>query len=285
MKKELTMKIIEKYHIFLIKEERSHSTIEKYMRDIMKFYTFLADDKTLTKEKVIHYKQSLINQYKTTSLNSMLVAVNGLLDFMNLSQCKVKLNKIQRRLFVEEKQELTKKEYAKLLKAAQLQNDEKLLMIMQTICATGIRVSEHQYITVESLKKGISTIHNKGKVREIIFPKKLRKSLLNYCQKMNIKSGPVFITRTGKPVNRSNIWTMMKKLCETAGVNHQKVYPHNLRHLFAFTFYNVKKDLVRLADVLGHASIETTRIYTKTSIKHCQDIFNKMNLDYIILTT
>lgn len=277
MEKKLSLELIKKYKKHLIEEERSKATVSKYMRDIHAFYEFL-DDNTINKEVVISFKSSLECKYKTSSINSILVAVNGLLAFMGLSTCRVKLNKVQRKLFNEEKLELTKSEYIRLVDTAVANNDEQLAMLMQTICATGIRISELKYITVEALKNKTAIVHNKGKVREIIFPKKMRKALLSYCKERHITSGCVFVTKNGNPLDRSNVWAKMKKLCSEAGVDRDKVFPHNLRHLFAFTFYKLEKDLVRLADILGHSSIETTRIYTKTSIRKCQNIMEKMNL-------
>lgn len=272
----------------MMEEERSKATIEKYMRDIHHFYEYLPENKTITKEIVIAFKQSLLETYKATSANSMLTAVNSLLAYMGLSECKVKLQKIQKRIFQNDKYNLTKQEYQCLLNTAVAVGNMQLFMLMQTICATGIRVSEHQYVTVEALKQGSACVHNKGKIREIIFPKKLKKALLQYCKERHISSGPAFVTRHGNPLDRSNIWSMMKKLCAKAGVDKEKVYLHNLRHLFAFTFYAIEKDLVRLADILGHSSIETTRIYTKTCLKKCQNILDRMgllsnnNLDFAI---
>lgn len=277
MKKKLSLEIIKKYKQYLIEEERSQATIMKYMRDIHVFYDFL-EDKTINKEIVVAFKQSLEDKYKTSSSNSMLVAVNGILEYMGLSVCKVKLHKVQKKLFNEEKAELTKAEYIRLVDTANAKNDQQLAMLMQTICATGIRISELKYITVEALKNKTAIVRNKGKEREIIFPKKMRKALLEYCKQQHITSGCVFVTKHGNPLDRSNVWVKMKKLCDEAGVDRDKVFPHNLRHLFAYTFYKLEKDLVRLADILGHSSIETTRIYTKTSIKKCQVILEKMNL-------
>lgn len=278
MKKvKLSMGVIKKFKSFLLEEERSQATIEKYTRDIKGFYEYLPEDKIISKEIVIAYKQSLADTYKPTSINSMLVAVNGLLAYMGLSDCKVKLQKIQKRIFHDENN-LSKEEYKRLLAAADSKSNEQLCMLMQTICATGIRVSEHKYVTVEALKQGSTTVKNKGKIREIIFPKKLRRSLLKYCKEHNINSGSIFISKHGNPLDRSNIWTMMKSLCDEAGVDKAKVFPHNLRHLFAYTFYGLEKDLVRLADILGHSSIETTRIYTKTGMKKCQSIMDRMDL-------
>ena len=279
MKKvKLTMGLINKFKNYLLGEERSKATIEKYMRDINGFYEYLPEDKVITKEIVIAYKQSLGETYKPASINSMLVAVNGMLAYMGLNDCKVKLQRIQRRIFNDDQNNLSKEEYRRLLSAAASKSNEKLVMLMQTICATGIRVSEHKFVTVEALKHGSTSVYNKGKIREIIFPKKLRRTLLKYCKEHEIDSGSVFITKHGNPLDRSNIWTMMKSLCEEAGVDKAKVFPHNLRHLFAYTFYSLEKDLVRLADILGHSSIETTRIYTKSGLKKCQSIMDRMDL-------
>lgn len=278
MKKvKLNMGVIKKFKNYLSEEERSQATIEKYIRDIKGFYEYLPEDKIISKEIVIAYKQSLTDTYKPTSINSMLVAVNGLLAYMGLNDCKVKLQKIQKRIFHDENN-LSKEEYKRLLAAAESKSNEQLFMLMQTICATGIRVSEHKYVTVEALKEGSTVVNNKGKIREIIFPKKLRRSLLRYCKDHSISSGAVFISKHGNPLDRSNIWTMMKSLCDEAGVDKAKVFPHNLRHLFAYTFYGLEKDFARLADMLGHSSIETTRIYTKTGMKKCQSIMDRMGL-------
>lgn len=277
-KKKMCLGTIKKYENYLSGEERSNATIEKYMRDIRSFYEYLPENKIITKETVIAYKRSLENIYKPSSINSMLTAINGLLTFMGLMECKVKLHKIQKKIFHDDTNILTKEEYQRLLDAAADSGNEQLFMLMQTICATGIRVSEHMYVTVEALKKGCATVNNKGKIREIIFPKKLRRALLQYCKERHIKSGSVFISKHGNPLDRSNIWSMMKCLCKKAGVDKEKVFPHNLRHLFAYTFYVIEKDLVRLADILGHSSIETTRIYTKTCLETCQNILDRMGL-------
>lgn len=279
MKKiKLSKQMIKKYTTYLIDEERSGATIEKYTRDVTAFYEYLPEDKILSKENLIAYKVSLHNNYKITSINSMLVAVNGLLTFLNLSSLKLKLYKEQKKIFYEEDKELTKEEYKRLLEASLKQTNKRLYMLIQTICATGIRVSEHKYITVESLREGKVIVNNKGKRRVIFIPKQLGKLLIQYCHKENIIQGSIFITKNGKPLDRSNIWTAMKKLCDDAKVNHKKVFPHNLRHLFALTYYRLQKDVVRLADILGHSSIETTRIYTMTSYRECQKSMSKMNL-------
>lgn len=274
---QITMELILNYKRYLYEEERSVATIDKYIRDIQRFWTTL-DGNQVTKESLISYKQSLMNKYQSTSINSMLISIHGFLDYIGLSQLKVKLLKVQRSLFVEKEKELTKAEYQRLLNAAKGNHNERMYMLLQTICATGIRVSEHQYMTVESLNKGKVSIQNKGKTREIFLPKGLRKILIQYCKRKNIESGAIFITRNGKTLNRSNIWADMKKLCQDARVSKEKVFPHNLRHLFAFTYYRLEKDLVRLADILGHSNIETTRIYTKTTGREYEKKLSRMNL-------
>lgn len=286
MKKlELTKKMIRKYEKYLIDEEKSTATIEKYMRDITAFYENLPEEKLISKESLLMFKEHLHEKkYKITSINSILVAVNGFLTFVNRPELKLKLHKIQRNVFYNESKELTKLEYRRLLKSAKANGKERLYILLQTICATGIRVSEHRYITVESLCEERAVVHNKGKTRIIFIPKELKKMLLIYCQKNNIKSGAIFITKTGKPLDRSNIWQSMKKLCDLAQVDAKKVFPHNLRHLFALTYYRLKKDIVRLADLLGHSSINTTRIYTMTDGKECQRSLSQMNLVSLLNT-
>lgn len=274
----LDMNIMGKYRKYLYGEERSEATISKYMRDIKHFYEYLPENKIITKENLIAYKQSLSDAYKVTSINSMLVSINGLLSFMKLDTLKLKLHKVQRKVFSSEDSELSKAEYKRLLDAAMRNNNKRLFMLIQTICGTGIRVSEHKYITVESLKAGQAMVNNKGKSRTIFINKKLKRMLLNYCKEENITSGPIFITKSGKPMDRSNIWSAMKDLCADAKVDRRKVFPHNLRHLFALTYYGLYKDVVRLADILGHTSIETTRVYTITSGQECQKSLMKMDL-------
>ncbi|MBS6646713.1 MAG: tyrosine-type recombinase/integrase [Clostridiaceae bacterium] len=274
----ITMGTIEKYERYLVEEERSKATIEKYIRDIRKFYEFLSDDKWVSKEMVIAFKNHLHQSYKISSVNSILVAVNNFLSFCGLMECRVKQFKLQKNLFCRKEQELTREDYHKLVHAAKSRDNERLSLLMQTICSTGIRVSEHQFISVEALKQGYAVISNKGKTRTIFLTPELTGRLKVYCSKNHIESGAVFITKNGKPLDRSNIWTMMKALCQDAGVDSKKVYPHNLRHLFAFTFYGIEKDLLRLADILGHSSIETTRIYTISSGIEHKRILSKLNL-------
>ena len=275
----LNMNIMGKFKVYLYGEERSKATIEKYMRDIMHFYEYLPEnDKAITKERLVDYKNSLSEEYKVSSINSMLVALNGLLDYLKLGNLKLKLHKVQRSAFYEEERELTKVEYKRLLDTALKRNDKRLYMLLQTICGTGIRVSEHKYITVEAVKEGKAVVRNKGKTRIVFLPKKLKRLLKDYCKQENISAGSVFVTKSGRPMDRSNIWSAMKKLCRDARVDDKKVFPHNLRHLFALTFYRLQKDVVRLADLLGHASIETTRIYTTITGRECQKSLSKMDL-------
>ena len=278
VKKKITLKTIKKFEYYLISEEKSKATIEKYMRDITMFYKNLSSEKIVDKEATVAYKQKLLELYQPSSMNSMLVSLNRFLDFIKLSECKVKLNKIQKRNFGDENKELTKEEYKRLLQAAKSRRNYQLYALLQTICATGIRVSEHKYITVESIKKGKTTIINKGKVREIIIPTELQKILSHYCCINQIKTGSIFVSRNGNPLDRSNIWTAMKSLCHDAHVDPSKVFPHNLRHLFAITYYRLEKDLDTLASLLGHSSINTTRIYTLKSGKNCLQTLSRMNL-------
>ena len=224
------------------------------------------------------YKEELMKSYKPTSINSMLAALNQFFEYNGWLECKIKELKIQKRVFLEESKELSKDEYKRLVNAARKQKNERLYVLLQAICSTGIRVSEHRYITVQALKDGYAQIYNKGKVREIFFSDDLKRILLKYCHKNKIENGAIFVTRSGRPLDRSNIWKAMKDLCDDAKVERSKVYPHNLRHLFAVTYYNLKKDIARLADLLGHSSMDTTRIYTMSSGREFKRYFDQMDL-------
>lgn len=252
-------------------EEKSKATIEKYIRDIKLFHNF-AGGRFVTKELVIEYKKTLIDKgYSTRSINSMLASINSLFSFLGWFDCRVKSLKIQQEVFRPEEKELSKSEYIKLVKAAQKKHNERLCLILQTICGTGIRVSELQYITVEAVQKGSTKVSCKAKNRSIFIVKELRKKLLKYAKSKGVTSGKIFITRTGKAVDRVTIWREMKKLCQEAEVNPSKVFPHNLRHLFARAFYALEKDVAKLADILGHSNINTTRIYiVSTGVEHCK---------------
>ena len=254
----ITKKLIDTFKTYLLNEEKSSSTLEKYIRDILAFSVWLGTT-------VLEYKKYLIDNYAPASVNSILSSLNSFFGFNEWVDCKVKTLKIQRQLFVSSSKELTKTEYKQLLNAALSQHNKRLYMLMQTICATGIRVSELKYITVEAVKSGVATINCKGKMRVVMMTKDLCKQLNAYIKEQKIKSGSVFVSKNGRPLDRSNIWSDMKKLCETAGVSKEKVFPHNLRHLFARTYYSLEKDIVRLADILGHANVNTTRIYTMES--------------------
>lgn len=248
-------------HLFC--EEKSETTIEKYMRDVFSFFKFAAGRK-VTKEMTVAYKQLLIEKnYAVRSINSMLAGVNSLLKFLAWDDCKVKSLRVQRQTYMTEEKELTKAEYLRLLQASK--NQHQLNLVIQTICGTGIRVSELRYFTVEAIERGSVVIQCKNKTRTILIPGKLKRMLLDYSKKEKILSGTVFITKYGNPLDRSNIWSQMKALCRTAQVNESKVFPHNLRKLFARTFYKIEKDIAKLADILGHGSIETTRIYIMTT--------------------
>ena len=255
---------MKRYLNYLKEQERSAATLSKYAHDLAAFCDYLQDE-ALTKAALIDWKETLLAQYAPATVNSMLAVVNGYLRFMGWGALCVRPVKVQRPLFLDEKKELTKAEYARLVHAAQRQENERLALVIQTICTTGIRVSELQFITAEAVQTGRAEIVNKGKRRLVFLPEKLRRLLKAYLRTQKKTAGAVFTTRTGKPLDRSNIWRDMKKLCESAGVAPEKVFPHNLRHLFARTFYAMEKDLSRLADILGHSSVNTTRIYTAES--------------------
>ena len=275
--KKITDKIIKKFREYLIDEEKSKATIEKYIRDLTVFVSWLGGAE-LCKTKVLEYKEYIISKYAPASVNSILSALNSFFDFTCEYGLKVKNLKIQKQIFAKDEKELTKAEYNRLLAAAKAEGNQKLNLLMQTICATGIRVSELIYITVEALKDGRADVNMKGKLRVIIIPKELCKMLKKYAAEQKISSGSIFVTKTGRPLDRTNIWKLMKSLCESAGVNKKKVFPHNLRHLFARTFYSIEKDIVRLADILGHSSVNTTRIYTMETWEICRRQVQRLGL-------
>ena len=259
--KNITNEIVIKFENYLYEEERSGNTIEKYMRDIRFFREWL-QGRSIDKTHVIKYKKELCKRYAVKSVNSMLSSINAFFVFMGWYDLKVKTLKIQRRIFADKSKELSKAEYERLLAAAKYKKNERLYYLMQTIASTGLRVSEIKYVTCEAVSQGQAVINCKGKIRQIFLPKKLCQMLMGYIKSRSIKSGSVFITRSGRPLDRCAIWKMLKDLCESAGVSKDKVFPHNFRHLFARTFYSLQKDIVRLADILGHSSVETTRLYT-----------------------
>jgi len=261
--------MITEFEKFLFEEEKAQLTAEKYSRDVRKFAQFI-NDKELSKEMVLLYKKELIKHYAPKSVNSMLSSINAFFGFLGRNDLKVKTLKIQKEIFASKSKELTKAEYERLLCEAQKRKNQRLYLLLQTICSTGIRVSELKFITKEAVDEKRAIINCKGKLRQVFLPKRLCKALMSYIKSNKIKKGPVFVTKNGNPLDRSNVWKMLKKLCDSANVMKEKVFPHNLRHLFARTFYSVQKDIVRLADILGHSSINTTRIYTKeTGEIHC----------------
>ena len=266
----LTKKEIERFRNYLREEEKSENTLEKYIRDVTAFSAFC--NGAITNDTVIAYKQSLIDGgYAVRSINSMLASINSLFSFLGWYELRVKSLKVQQQVFCPEEKELTKAEYERLCHTAERKQNERLCLILQTICGTGIRVSELQFITVEAVRKGEATVSLKGKTRSIFIVRNLQRKLLRYISEQKITAGAIFITRTGKPLSRTNIWREMKNLCIKAEVNPEKVFPHNLRHLFARVFYGIEKDIAKLADILGHSSISTTRIYIiSTGTEHRQ---------------
>ncbi len=247
---------------YLQMEEKATATIEKYIRDVSAFVKYL-DGRELTKELTIAYKHQISEHgYAIRSVNSIIASLNGLFTFLGRYDCKLKSIKLQRQIFCAEEKELTHAEYTRLLNAAKKKGNERLRLVIQTICGTGIRVSELQYITAEAVHAGKAVVNCKNKTRVIFFPVSMQKILKEYIHRKGIESGAVFVSKSGRPLNRSNIWRDMKALCESAGVSPKKVFPHNLRHLFARTFYSMEQDIVRLADLLGHSNVNTTRIYT-----------------------
>lgn len=274
MKQILTEKEIFEFRNYLRESEKSDNTIEKYLRDVRVFKRFANSE--ITKEVVLHYKQHLLNsEYTARSVNSMLASLNALFTFLGWVDCKAKSIKLQRQIYCSEEKELTKAEYLRLVNTAKQNSNIRLWLILQTICGTGIRVSELKFITVENVKRGEAVVSLKGKTRTVFIVSELKRKLLRYAKEQKITQGSIFITRTGKPMNRTNIWREMKKLCESANVNPAKVFPHNLRHLFARTFYRIEKDIAKLADILGHTSINTTRIYiVSTGNEHRRCIEN-----------
>ena len=256
----LTEDFISGFKEYLILEERGRATVEKYIWDVKVFSAFVSGVE-ITKEVVIEYKKDLQEAYAVRSVNSMLASINSLFVFLGWQELRVKSIKLQQQIYCPEERELTKAEYTRLCRAAKHKRNERLNLILQTICGTGIRVSELQFITVEAARRGEASVSCKAKTRSVFIVKELQKKLLRYAAERNIKSGMIFVTRKGKPLSRTNIWREMKNLCIEAEVNPKKVFPHNLRHLFARVFYGIEKDIAKLADILGHSSIDTTRIY------------------------
>ncbi len=277
--RKVTNKLVEKFREYLYEEEKSNATVSKYICDIKKLKEY-ANGRELDKRLVVSYKEHLQNKgcYKSGSINSFLVAANCFFQFMGWNDLKIKTIKVQKKAFMPNNMDLSKAEYKKLVAAAEKSGKVQLAMLIQTLCAIGLRVSELAFITVKSVNEGVVTVYCKGKERQILIPKALQIKLLYYIHKNGTKYGLVFCTRSGKAINRSNIWREMKSLCQEAGVEEEKVFPHNLRHLFAKTFYSTCKDISKLADILGHSNIETTRIYIMTTSREYQKHMDDMGL-------
>lgn len=269
----ITKQTMDRFYEYLIEEERSSGTIEKYIRDVRLLQSWLRSA-PVTKENASRWKQELLQSGRAPStVNSMLAAANTYFRFMGWDELKLKSIRLQRRFFRENERELTKAEYQFLMETAKKRGDERLALLMETICATGIRVSEVPYITTDAIKKGRARISMKGKLRTILIPAQLCRKLRKYATKHRIGRGEIFLTKNGTRLERKQIWAQMKALCKYAGIERNKVFPHNLRHLFARCFYQISHDISSLADVLGHSSIETTRIYLiSTESEHIKKI-------------
>ena len=275
----LTPQLIEDYLRRLAEDERGAATIDKYRRDLLRFYEFLPPDKAVDKAVVLSWKEQLVaRKYASSSVNVMLASVNGLLTFAGRPEWRAKFLKRQRAAFCDERRELRRAEYEKLVETARREKKTSLTLMMETICSTGIRVSELAFVTVEAVRAGRAELMLKGKCRRILFPAALVRKLSRYAAERRIARGPIFTDKTGSPVSRHRVWYEMKKLGARAGVAASKVFPHNLRHLFARTYYALERDLSKLADLLGHSNVETTRLYIITAgVEHLRQL-DKMKL-------
>lgn len=277
MTEKITARKVKEFEMDLILNEKSAATVEKYMKELRSLIKFL-DGRGIDKSRLMEYRSALQLDFKAQTINVKLSAVNAFLKFMGMSDCRIKFMKVQKQSFIEEEKELNEEEYKTLLETARQMGKIRLYYILLTLCGTGIRISELKYITANAVLRGRAEINMKGKHRVVLLPNELKNKLKNYMGLNNIKEGCVFITKNGNPVDRSNIFHEMKKLSSAAGVEQQKVYPHNLRHLFARSFYAVEKNLSHLADILGHSSIETTRIYVASSYRNFDRILDRMQL-------
>ena len=262
--RKITPELLEAFDRKLLLEEKSGATREKYLRDVRRYARFIGEGEA-SREANLRYKQALRGGYTAASANSMLASVNAFLRFAGWPELCLRQFRVQKNAFCTETQELTREEYTRLVETADRRGDERLALILQTVCATGIRISELSFVTLEAVRRGEAVVSCKGKTRRVFLVAGLRKKLLRYARKQGISGGMIFVTRSGRPMDRSNVWKQMKSLCGEAGVLPEKVYPHNLRHLFARSFYSVDKDIAKLADILGHSSINTTRIYIVSS--------------------
>ena len=275
----LETKLIEKYREWLRQMEKSAGTAKKYVRDILALYAYLPEDKQLSWEVMQGWKSHLLErQLSIGTINTILTAVTGFFRFLGWIELLMRQFRRQRKIFRDTERELSREEYIRLVQTAERLGKNRLSLVMQSICATGIRISELRYLTVEAVKQGRAEVNCKGKVRVVLIPSELKRRLLCWIRQEKIASGPIFITKKGRPLDRSNVWHEMKKLCEKADVAGKKVFPHNLRHLFAVTFYRKQKDLAKLADILGHSSVETTRIYAMESGEEHRKMLNQLRL-------
>lgn len=273
----ITESLIQGFCDALFEKEYAAATIQKYTGTIRELKTF-AGEESLTKSILLSFREVMKQKYRAQTVNGKLSAINVFLDYTGLSDMRLKFLRVQKRAFLEESRELSRTEYRRLLDAAKDRGNDRLYHVMLAICVTGIRISELKYITVETVKSGRAEISMKGKERLLLIPKALKNKLLQYAARNKIFQGCLFITKNKKPLDRSNIWHDMKKLCQAAGVNEEKVFPHNLRHLFARSFYAIERNISHLADILGHSSIETTRIYVAASARTCKRTMDKMQL-------
>ena len=282
---EVSESKVKEFADYLYDRENANATVDKYVADIKKFFSFLSNKRIIDKKLLLEYKEWLVQKYAINSVNSMLAALNQFLEFLGVGNLKVKRIKVQKQPFLQDQKELTEKDCQKLIETAKKEGKEQLALCIETIACTGIRISEIKYFTVERVKKGKIEILNKGKYRRIFLPKKLQQELLDYCRNNNRKEGWIFVTRNGKLKDRSNIWREMKQLKEKAGVAASKIFPHNLRHLFARIYYKETKDLAGLADLLGHSSINVTRIYTAATESFFQKQLDRIIEQKILMTT
>ena len=269
---------INEFLLQLSEDEHSQATLEKYSHALRQFRAWLPENGKVTKMAVVAYKNELTERYAPASVNGVLSALNGLFKFMEWQECRVKPLHIQRRVFSSREKELSRAEYERLVAAAEKRGSERLSLLFQLLGSTGLRVSEVHAITLDAVRRGKAEIRMKGKVRAILLPAKLCRKLLKYARRQKIASGEIFLARSGRPLNRKEIWAQMKHICRAAQVDPQKVFPHNLRHLFARVFYAAQKDIAKLADLLGHSSIETTRIYLLSSGEEHQHALDQLRM-------
>lgn len=282
---EIKLEQIKEFERYLLECEKAKATVQKYVTDVRTFYRYLEKNFLISKQRLLDYKQWLMKMYSVNSVNSMLAALNHFLDFSGLDHLKLKSIKIQKSLFIEEEKELTREEYQRLLKTALDEGKKQLALCMETLACTGIRISELSFFTVEAIKKKYIEIYNKGKYRRIFLPGQLKKKLLKYSREQGIHTGEIFITRNGKSKNRSNIWREMKALKAKAGIDGDKIFPHNLRHLFARIYYEVTRDLAGLGNLLGHSSLNVTRIYTSNTGKIYQKQLDLISHTKMMMST